>query len=351
MSATALVGAQWGSEGKGVVAAAIAPWFRAAVRTGGSNAGHTFVHRGVKHVARGIPCAWINPYCDLILGAGAVIDRELLAEEAKSIPPDRLIYVDRNAAIVPPGAHEAEQGMVSTIGSTAEGVGFTRIAKIRRDPESFLLAKDQALWRHPFRVADTVRLLSEHLAMGNEIMLEGTQGSHLSLHHGDWPYVTSNDTNAAQLAADAGIAPSHVEHVLLVARSYPIRVGGNSGPMGVEVDWSEIPGRPEPERTTVTKRVRRIAHWDDETFARAVTLNNPCGVVLTFADYLDPELSGETDPELIMQSEPVARLVGGITHDHRIPVIAAGTGGPGFALANLGRCSHGRDWLGQIHSQ
>lgn len=354
MTATAIVGAQWGSEGKGVVAAAIAPWFRAAVRTGGPNAGHTFVHPRTheKHVARGIPCAWINPNCDLIVGAGAVVDRQVVHDEVadNELHPSRLVYIDRHAAVVPPGAHEAESELRQRIGSTAEGVGVTRIAKIQRDASHPLpiLAKDYT-WDKPFVLADTVRLIAEHLAMGHEVMLEGTQGASLSLHHGEWPYVTSNDTNSAQMLADAGIAPGHLEHVILVARSYPIRVAGPSGPMGHEIDWSEIPGAPEPELTTVTKKQRRIATWSDETFARAVMLNNPCGVVLTFTDYLDPDLSGETDPLAVMDSEPVARLIGGIHHDHRVPVIAAGTGGDGFALAELGPCAHGRHWLRQDH--
>lgn len=352
MTATAIVGAQWGSEGKGVVAAAIAPWFRAAVRTGGPNAGHTFVHAGQKHVARGIPCAWINPNADLVLGAGAVLDHQLLHDEAADLElhPDRLIYVDHQAVVVPPGAHDAEQDLRERIGSTAEGVGIARIMKIQRDASHPIpaLARDYD-WEKPFRLASTPRLLAEHLAMGHEVMLEGTQGASLSLHHGEWPYVTSNDTNAAQMLADAGIAPAHLEHVILVARSYPIRVAGPSGPMGHEIDWSEIPGAPKPELTTVTKKQRRIATWSDETFARAVMLNNPCGVVLTFADYLDPDLAGETDPDLVMQSEPVRRLVGGIEYDHRVPVIAAGTGGDTFALAELGTCAHGRSWLRQDH--
>ena len=351
MTATAIVGAQWGSEGKGVVAAAIAPWFRAAVRTGGPNAGHTFVHAGQKHVARGIPCAWINPNTDLILGAGAILDHSLLHREADeiSIRDDRLIYVDEQAAVVPPGAHEAEADLAKAIGSTAEGVGITRIRKIQRDANEPTLAKHYD-WQKPFRLAATARLIAEHLAMGHEVMLEGTQGSALSLHHGEWPYVTSNDTNAAQMLADAGIAPAHLEHVILVARSYPIRVGGSSGPMGHEIDWSEIPGSPKPELTTVTKKQRRIAEWSDEVFARSVMLNVPCGIVLTFADYLDPDLAGETDPDLVMNSEPVRRLVGGIEYDHRVPVIAAGTGGDRFALSELGPCAHGRHWLGQIDS-
>lgn len=348
MTATAIVGAQWGSEGKGVVAAAVAQWFKAAVRTGGPNAGHTFVHGGQKHVARGIPCAWINPNADLILGAGAVLDHKLLRQEADeiSIHPNRLIYVDHQAVVVPEGAHEAEAELRNRIGSTAEGVGIARRMKIERDAGVATLAKDYP-WEKPFRLAQTSRLLAEHLAMGHEVMLEGTQGTSLSLHHGEWPYVTSNDTNAAQMLADAGIAPAHLEHVILVARSYPIRVAGPSGPMGHEIDWSEIPGAPTPEKTTVTKKQRRIAEWSDDTFARSVMLNAPCGVVLTFADYLDPDLAGETDPDLVMQSEPVRRLVGGIEYDHRVPVIAAGTGGDTFALAELGPCHHGRYWFRQ----
>ena len=359
--ATALIGAGWGSEGKGVVAAAITPWFRAAVRVGGPNAGHTFYDQfGQKHVMRGVPCAaWIDQTVDLIIGAGAVVDRELLEEEMASLPY-RHITVDRGAVVVTELMRRQEEAMVGRIGSTAEGVGMARAEKIYRNANATKLAKDYK-WSDAVTISDTVLLLQEHLQMGHEVLLEGTQGSGLSLHHGispvaneplhmAWPFCTSADTNAAQLAADAGIAPSSVEHTLLVARSYPIRVGGNSGAMGDEVQWADIPGAPEPELTTVTKRQRRIAMWNDEVFHRAVMLNNPCGMVLTFGDYLDPSISGETDPNRVYASAPVAAMVDHIETFFGVSVIAVGTGGKTYALAEFSPCDHGRFWFGQKHS-
>jgi adenylosuccinate synthase len=184
---------------------------------------------------------------------------------------------------------------------------------------------------------------------GDRVMLEGTQGSGLSLHHGAYPYVTSADTNAATLAGDCGIAPADVRHVYLVVRTLPIRVAGNSGPMGREIDWSdlqaEVPGL-VPEQTTVTKRIRRIAHWDDGVFRRAVGLNRPCAVFLMFADYLNPEAAGTVNPEAVeAQGNGFGHpkvLARHIEDEARCPVVAYGTGGPEWSLAWRGvECGHG----------
>ena len=336
---TSIIGGQWGSEAKGVVAAYIAKNFRAAVRVGGPNAGHTFSYHGKKYVMRSVPCAHINPRCDLFLGAGAVIDRDLLLDEIQAHGISG-IAVDSQAAIIPSGAHEAEAAYVARIGSTGEGIGFTRKAKIDRDPEMLTLAKD-ATWPGTVRIEDTSRHVNNLLDMGHAVMFEGTQGSGLSLHHGSWPYVTSEDTNVSGLFASIGVAPDWAAHTVLVARTYPIRVGGPSGPMGEEVAWQDIPGKPTPELTTVTKRVRRIAAWSDDVFRKAVRLNRPCAVVLTFADYLDPTIAGSHHGAAVMDSNPVRAFVIDIAERYKVRVVAVGTGGPSYALAETDNCSHG----------
>lgn len=333
MTVTAIVGAQYGSEGKGVVAARLARRFDVAVRTGGPNAGHTFWHDGKVHKMRQIPCAWINPHCELVLGAGAVIDPSVLFDEAKIT--GRIPYIDRRAVIIEPKYREAEAGIVTTIGSTGEGVGVARMLKAARRGDAILAADE-----YKSTSIDTVSLLWARLNKGKNVMLEGTQGAGLSLHHGEYPFVTSEDTNVAQLLANAGIAPDWLGHTLLVARTYPIRVGGHSGPLAGELTWDAIPGGPEPERTTVTNRQRRIGSWDNRLFQRAIMLNEPCGVVLTFADYIDPDIRDKSSA--VEWSDTLLDLIHSI--EKEAPVVLVGVGGEQFTMVPHHRCAHGEWW-------
>lgn len=338
----ALVGAQWGSEGKGVIAAALAQGqtFVSSVRVGGPNAGHSFWYQGTLYKMRSIPCAWVNPYTRLVVGAGGVINPSVLEAELAKLPTRVEVVVDQRAVLIDVAMEHAEAGIATSIGSTGEGVGQARIARIKRDG-SAVLAGDY-VW-HDDRidvVEDTAALLNVSLTTG-DVLLEGTQGSGLSLFHGAYPYVTSSDTNASGMASEAGFAPSAVRHVHLVARTFPIRVGGNSGPMGTEIGWGDLPVD-EPERTTVTNKVRRVAQWSDDVFDRAIMLNRPCGLWLTFGDYIDPEVRGQTK----IDGGPVRAMIERLEERHRVPVLGVGTGGPGFNIARVySRCDHGTKWL------
>lgn len=333
---TAVVGAAYGSEGKGAFIAKIAHKFGAAVRTGGPNAGHSLWHEGKVWKMRSVPVPFINPNCQLILGAGAVIDPEVLFRELEET--GRSIFIDHQAVVILPADREEEEHSALTkMGSTLEGVGAARIKKIRRDVDApSPLAKDH------FATVDTVRLLKHLIAKGDEVILEGTQGSGLSLHHGQWPYVTSNDTNVSQLLADAGIPPTKLKHTILVARTYPIRVGGPSGPMEDEKTWEEM--GVTPERTTVTNKIRRISGWDSRVYQRALDLNDPCGVVLTFMDYVDPSLAGVTYPASIYGSKDAMDMIKKVEY-LGVPVVTVGTGGERFEMVPIGKCKHGEVWV------
>lgn len=348
MTATAIVGAQYGSEGKGAVVAALSHHFDGAVRTGGPNAGHSLWHEGRIYKMRQVPCTWIG-HGPLMLGAGATVDLEVLHEEILDTGVDRSrVMIDRNAVIITERDRNSEASSALTkMGSTLEGVGAARVKKIAREIDSVgVLARDYRVLDGQVRTdVDTVQILWEMLNRGSHILLEGTQGSGLSIHHGLWPHVTSNDTNVSQLLADAGVAPSWLGHTLMVARSYPIRVGGPSGPMpGGEISFDDIPGHVTPERTTVTKKVRRISQWEDRVFNRAVQLNNPCGIVLTFTDYLDPELRGTRSASDVMGSQPAREFIEMVEEMSRTPVVVAGTGGERFSMVPLRPCSHGKHW-------
>jgi adenylosuccinate synthase len=172
------------------------------------------------------------------------------------------------------------------------------------------------------RTGDVADQLHRHLREGFNILLEGTQGSGLSLTLGDWPHVTSADTNAAQLASDAGISPTDVSHSILVARTYPIRVAGKSGPLYGETSWEEL--GLEPEITTVTKKVRRVGRWNPEQVRYSCQVNYPANIVVTFIDYLWPETKGITN----WRALPEAALEWIKEQEELIeaPIIAVGTG-------------------------
>ncbi len=149
---------------------------------------------------------------------------------------------------------------------------------------------------HPF-VRPTLDVLEEAYTSGKRILLEGTQGTSLSLFHGSYPHVTSRDTTASGCMAEAGIPARRVKRVLMVCRSYPIRVGNtanDSGPMSQEITWDIVAERAhidakelrEREVGSTTHRPRRVGEFDWDQLRRNVLLNSPTDIALTFADYL-----------------------------------------------------------------
>jgi adenylosuccinate synthase len=340
MSVTALVGAQYGSEGKGAVAAAIARDFDVHIRTGGPNAGHTVYHDGKKWAMRSVPCGWVAANSHLVIGPGALIDVSLLIEEVEALQAAGYdvasrLWVDKKAAVIDPIRHHRYEGGVDgyaheKIGSTGEGVGPARMARIARGT-----FRDEAWAKLDFasdyaedisslgaKVTDTAASVNRWLDMGARVLLEGTQGSGLSLIHGPWPYVTSHDTNAAQLLVDAGLAPGSFSRTLLVARTFPIRVAGNSGPLAAEVSWDEI-GVP-PEHTTVTGKERRIGEWDLALVKQAYALNRPASLALTFLDYWFPETAGITEWAIL--DRDIQTRVLEIEKEIGCPITIVGTG-------------------------
>ena len=313
---TVLVGGQYGSEGKGAVAARIANQYQVHVRVGSPNAGHTIYWNDEKHVMQSIPCGWINPDALIVIGRGALLNMKQLMKEMVHILryyPDfnKRLFIDAKAGVLDEKFHEQEGGvngeMHRRIGSTGEGVGPARIARLERDPQKFHLFEDVAAeWGLESCVTEnTPEIIANIQDHGGNILIEGTQGSALSLLHSHWPYCTSIDTNAAGIISEVGIAPSRVTDVLMVCRTYPIRVAGNSGPMKNEISWEQLSqaiGRNVTEKTTVTKKTRRVAAWDDELFQQSCVLNAPTEIALTFADYVDPALYEVDDPEVVKNS-------------------------------------------------
>lgn len=293
-----LVGGQYGSEGKGQVAAYLATEYDVLLRVGGPNAGHTVYAVPEPFKYRHLPSgSRHNEKAKLVLGPGTVIDEKILLEEIANheIGVDRLT-IDPNAMII--DGHDVgfeRSNLRDAIASTASGVGVATSRKILRSAAEppVLLAADSSLLM-PF-VRDSREIIESAFRNGQRILLEGTQGTGLSIHHGIYPWVTSRDTTVSGCLAEAGISPTRVRKVVMVCRTYPIRVGGNSGPLRKSLSWAEISRRSGipvrkllmAERTTNTNTLRRPGEFEWELLRKAAELNSPTDLALTFSDYID----------------------------------------------------------------
>jgi len=296
-----LVGGQYGSEGKGNICAHLAKGYKVLMRVGGPNAGHLVADPRYKYVQ--LPSGTqSNPAAKILIGAGATIWVPQIMKEISDcgLAPDRLT-IDPQAMIIEQSDRDHEAGSLDVIGSTKQGVGAATARKIiGRDKEKHFGSVVRLAGDHPDLkpfIGSTLDALDDAYAAGNLVMLEGTQGTSLSLHHGKYPYVTSRETTASGCLADAGIAPGRVRRVIMVTRTYPIRVGGTSGPMAKEIDAQVIADRSDlpvsqidaTEVGTVSGKKRRIAEFDWDQLRRSASLNGATDIALTFADYLNAE--------------------------------------------------------------
>lgn len=289
MSVTIVVGGQYGGEGKGKVTYCIAKErnIKIAVRVGGTNSGHTVVdENNTKFILRQLPTTAILPNSISVLSSGSYIDLDILKEEIKltGISINQLI-IDKNAMIITKEdkENEASTELRKEIGSTLSGTGQSVIRRIQRNKLT-KLAKDVEELK-PF-ISNTKEFLFERIIKKEKIIIEGTQGFGLSLIHSPhYPFTTSRDTTAAGFLSEVGLSPFDVEDIILVIRTYPIRVEGNSGKLENEISWDEL--EQLPEFTSVTKKMRRIAKFDSKIVKKAIIANRPTNIVLNHLDYIN----------------------------------------------------------------
>lgn len=293
MSLTIIFGGQFGSEGKGKVANYFVKKEHAkyCVRVGGPNSGHTVYKDGNKLIFRILPTGAIEKNVTAILSAGSYIDLNILNQEISmsGLSKERLI-IDENAVIMSNNYQdiEKEEGLIERIGSTGSGTGAALMARIKRDGK-VVLARDCTELK-PF-VVDTKAFMREVCKRGEKIVAEGTQGFGLSLLHSkEYPYATARDTSAAAIVSELGLSPFDVENIVMVIRSFPIRVSGNSGPLKNEITWdilrNEVGNANDmTEYTSCTNRIRRVGRFDADVVRRSIISNSPNIIVLNHLDY------------------------------------------------------------------
>ncbi len=301
MSLWVVVGGQYGSEGKGKVSAFITKQEKIdiCIRCGGPNSGHSFVDEDGKTVVlRQLPTGFVNPRTRLLIPAGALIDPAVVKQEIESFRlPSERVGIDSKCFIIEENDRERERalGLRERLSSTLCGVGAAQSRRVLRG-EDARLAKDVTAeypWMSRY-LTDVSDEVNTALDREKKVLIEGTQGFGLSLYHSDhYPKTTSRDTTAAGFLSEVGVSPRLVTEIILVFRTFPIRVAGDqAGPMKEEITWEQLQqesGYPHPieERTSVTNRVRRIARFDWDLAEGAMTANRPTHIALNGLDYLE----------------------------------------------------------------
>jgi adenylosuccinate synthase len=336
MANVAVVGSQWGDEGKGKIVDWLSERADVVVRfQGGHNAGHTLVIEGVTYALSLLPSGVVRPGKLSIIGSGVVVNPWALLDEIDAVrakgvdvSPENLRVADNATLILPfhsriDRTREEARGS-SKIGTTGRGIGPAYEDKVGRrairicdlrDPESLPERLDHLLFHHnallrglgaeeidkgellsalteiaprllPY--ADRVwERLDEARRQGRRILFEGAQGAMLDVDHGTYPFVTSSNTLAGQAAVGSGLGPGAIDFVLGIVKAYTTRVGSGPFPTELRDEIGEGLGERGREFGTVTGRKRRCGWFDAVLVRQAVKVCGIHGIALTKLDVLD----------------------------------------------------------------
>jgi adenylosuccinate synthase len=336
MGNVAVIGAQWGDEGKGKIVDWLSERADVVVRfQGGHNAGHTLVIGNIEYKLSLLPSGVVRPGKLSIIGNGVVVDPWALLDEIEAmrakgvdVSPRNLKLADNAALILPSHgaldrAREERRGE-KKIGTTGRGIGPAYEDKVGRrairvcdfaDRRALEWRVDDVLLHHnallrglgepetdrneligalatiaprvlPY-AAPVWRLLDEARTQGKRILFEGAQGTMLDVDHGTYPYVTSSNTVAGEAAAGSGIAPGAIGFVLGITKAYTTRVGSGPFPTELSDAVGDKLGERGREFGVVTGRKRRCGWFDAVAVRQAIKTGGINGIALTKLDVLD----------------------------------------------------------------
>jgi adenylosuccinate synthase len=334
MSGTALVGIQWGDEGKGKVTDLLAEHTHYVVRyQGGNNAGHTIVVGDEKYALHLVPTGILYEHCTPVIGPGVVIDPGVLLDEMtaltqRGIDPSSL-KISGNAHVIMPYHLELDKVTErflgrNRLGTTKRGIGpayadkaarigirmqdlleekiFSTKLKVALKEKNLVLTRvfgrlpvDETEIREQYieygerlrsYITDTALLVQQALDKGENVLFEGAQATMLDLDHGTYPFVTSSNPIAGGACAGAGVGPRDIERIIGITKSYCTRVG--SGPFPSEADPADAEVLVEAggEYGTTTGRKRRCGWFDAVAGRYAARLNTLTELVVTKLDVL-----------------------------------------------------------------
>jgi len=336
MANVAVIGSQWGDEGKGKIVDWLSSRADVVVRfQGGHNAGHTLVIDGVTYKLHLLPSGIVRKAKLSIIGNGVVIDPWALMQEIKNIEdqgvavnPDKLLIAE-NAPLILPVHPALDQAMEKArgndaIGTTGRGIGPAYEDKIARRairvcdleyPDLLKEKIEKMLFHHNallkglgademtvaeiydplMDVRDDIlkykavvwKVLDQARKDGKKILFEGAQGMMLDVDHGTYPFVTSSNMAAAQAATGSGMGPDAVNFVLGITKAYTTRVGEGPFPTELEDEIGQRLGEKGHEFGTTTGRKRRCGWFDAAIVRQTVTVGGITGIALTKIDVLD----------------------------------------------------------------
>ena len=335
MANIAIVGTQWGDEGKGKIVDLLAADADVVVRfQGGNNAGHTMVVDGDQFISHLIPSGILQKKVCMI-GNGVVVDPEVLIEEIDyleskgiAVGPDMLMISERAHVIMPyhklvDHGREKMKGD-KKIGTTGRGIGPTYEDKATRrgvrfadliDPQSFMDRLDaivpeknfylekflktetvdqEAIQTQYAQYADRLRPHVGNIAValqkagksGKQILFEGAQGTHLDIDHGTYPFVTSSNTVSGNACCGSGVGPKDINGVIGIVKAYTTRVGAGPFPSELFDEIGDLIQKTGAEFGATTGRRRRCGWLDTVILNNAVRLNGLTGLAITKLDVL-----------------------------------------------------------------
>ena len=336
MANVAVIGAQWGDEGKGKIVDLLAQQSDVVVRfQGGNNAGHTLVVNGRKTILHVIPSGALHRDKVCVIGNGVVLDAEVLLHELQELRQqghlqnDSQLRISEQAHLIMPYHRAIDQARermrgAGKIGTTGRGIGPTYEDKAARvgirvidllEEDTFreklehniaeknvylrAILKEKALdfeeihrtysgYREKLApyVTDTGVLLEEMFRDGKNVLFEGAQGTLLDLDHGTYPFVTSSNTVIGGVCSGAGIGPRHIHEVIGISKAYTTRVGSGPFPTELTGPEGEKLRQDGDEYGATTGRPRRCGWFDAVAVRHAVRLNGLTGIALTKLDVL-----------------------------------------------------------------
>ena len=322
MVCTVVVDGFFGDTGKGKIVSYLSVVDNPLIcaRAGvGPNAGHTVVKENRTFKLRMIPCAFVNPNTRLLIGPGVVVNPEIVLKEVEELDISDRFGLDSQCAVIESKHIEQDRrGHLKTrIQTTGTGTGPCNAERAMRTVK---MARD--IPELKMYLADVPAELNLALDEGETIVVEGTQGTHISLFHGTYPYCTSKDVCASAACSDVGIGPTRVDEVILVLKAYVTRVG--AGELPGEIDHEEVKKRGWDEYGTVTGRQRRAAPFNFDLGRRSVMINGATQIAVTKLDILYPECKsltrfGELTPK-------IQDFITKIEEELQLPVTLIGTG-------------------------